>query len=238
MRLLVSVAGPTEARAALLGGADVIDAKDPRAGALGPVRPGVLRAVREAVASARPLSVALGDAASPASLERRAAAAARLGAAFVKVGFSDAATSGQARPLAAAARRGAGDRTRVVLVAYADWSQAESLDPYAMITVAAETEAAGVLLDTAGKTASLFTLLDADRVGRWVAEAHAIRLFVGLAGSLAGEEFAMARDAGADLVGVRGAACIGGRTGRVAASRVAALSALTRAPLSPLAALV
>jgi uncharacterized protein (UPF0264 family) len=234
MRLLVSVAEPSEARAALAGGADVVDAKDPRVGALGAVRADVLRAVREAVGASRPVSAALGDGASAASLERSAAAAGALGAAFVKVGFrGGAATPAGVRQLAAAARRGAGDVTRVVLVAYADWRRVESLDPGAIITVAVETGAAGVLLDTVGKTASLFTLLDCSTVGRWVAAAHAVGLFAGLAGSLEGKDFALARALDADLVGVRGAACVGGRTGRVAASRVAALSALARAPLLP-----
>jgi (5-formylfuran-3-yl)methyl phosphate synthase len=232
MRLLVSVAGPREARAALAGGADVIDAKDPREGALGAVRPTVLRAVGDAVGARRPLSAALGDAVSPATVERRAATAARLGAAFVKVGFAGAGTRARARRLATAARRGAGDGTGVVLVAYADWRRADSLDPGATIALAVEAGAAGVLLDTAIKAGGegLFALLDAAAVGAWAAGAHAVGLFVALAGSLQAKDFALAGDLGADLVGVRGAACVGGRTGRVVASRVAALSAVTRAP--------
>src|SRR5438445_443176 len=62
MQLLVSVRGPADARAALIGGADVIDAKDPRRGALGAVSPVALAAIRRAVGSARPVSAALGDA--------------------------------------------------------------------------------------------------------------------------------------------------------------------------------
>ena len=42
MRLLVSVMDASEALAALEGGADLIDAKDPLAGALGPVTRAVL----------------------------------------------------------------------------------------------------------------------------------------------------------------------------------------------------
>src|SRR2546426_6866643 len=88
MQLLISVAGPVDARAALLGGADVIDAKDPRHGALGPVTLHRLAAIRAAVGGARPLSAALGDAADEDAIARAVAAAASLGLAFVKVGFA------------------------------------------------------------------------------------------------------------------------------------------------------
>ena len=92
-----------------------------------------------------------------------------------------------------------------------------------------EIGAAGVLLDTMAKDAGLFMLLDPTTVGEWVAAAHAAGRLAGLAGSLRGTDFATARALGADLVGVRGAACVGGRTGRVSRGRVAALSALARA---------
>ena len=241
MRLLVSVAGPSEARAALAGGADVIDAKDPHRGALGAVRSGVLSAIRKAVGTTRPLSVALGDLVfqSEALLAHRAAAAAALGAAFVKVGFGGTAHETRARRLASAVGRAVGDLTQVVLVAYADWQRTESLHPDAILALATGTGAAGVLLDTAVKTRSLFAILHHETVGAWVAAAHAAGLFAGLAGSLDGKHFAVARALDADLVGVRGAACVGGRTGRVSAARVAELSALARAaPFAASAALV
>ena len=239
MQLLVSVAARSEARAARLGGADVIDAKDPRDGALGAVRPELLGALREAVGPGRPLSAALGDHDPAALVERRAGAAAQVGAAFVKLGFRGAAAVSQARCRAAAARRGAGPRTGLVLVGYADWRPAHGLEPDALLALAVETGAVGVLLDTVVKDAGLFTRLAPDAIATWVATAHAAGLFACLAGSLRGTDFALAGALGADLVGVRAAACVGGRTGRVSRRRVAALSALARAaPLAPAAALV
>src|SRR6266566_1678864 len=232
MQLLVSVADALEARAALLGGADVIDAKDPRGGALGAVRPERLRTLRDAVGTGRPLSAALGDRGPPALVERRAGAAAQVGAAFVKLGFRGAAAVSQAR-------RRAGPRTGLVLVGYADWPRAHGIDPDALLALALESGAVGVLLDTALKDAGLFTRLEPDAVATWVAAAHAAGLFACLAGSLRGADFATARALGADVVGVRGAACVGGRTGRVSLRRVAALSALARvASLATAAALV
>jgi uncharacterized protein (UPF0264 family) len=239
MQLLVSVSDASEARTALRGGADVIDAKDPRRGALGPVGRERLAAIRATVGGRRPVSAALGDRAPEGLVERRAAAAASQGAAFVKVGFRGVQTVAPARRIAAAAYRGAGATTRVVLVAYADWRRAESLDPGSLLALAGESGAAGALLDTAFKDASLFDLFPAAAVGEWVAAAHAAALFAGLAGSLGGADFARVRALGADLVGVRGAACRGGRSGPVALGRVAALSALARAaPVAAPAALV
>jgi uncharacterized protein (UPF0264 family) len=133
----------------------------------------------------------------------------------------------------AAARRGAGRATGVVVVAYADWRRAESLEPGTLVGVAAAEGAVGVLLDTALKVAGLFAQLDPDLVGEWITAAHAARLFAGLAGGLRGADFARARALGADLVGVRGAACDGLRTGPISALRVAELSALARAAPLP-----
>ena len=234
MQLLISVAGPADARAALLGGADVIDAKDPRHGALGPVTLHRLAAIRAAVGGARPLSAALGDAADEDAIARTVAAAASLGLAFVKVGFAGVTREARARRLAVAAQRAAADvGTRLVLVAYADWRRAQSLAPAQVLTVAAGAGAAGVLLDTANKGAPLFTLESPTCVAAWIAAAHAAGLFAALAGGLCGPEFARARALRADLVGVRGAACVGGRTGRVSQARVAALRALAGAPSAP-----
>ena len=235
MHLLISVAGPAEARAALRGGADVIDAKDPRRGALGPVPPHRLAAIRAAVAGARPISAALGDAASEDALARAVAQAVSVGVTFVKVGFAGVTSEPRARRLALAAQPRAGTDVgaRLVLVAYADWRRAESLAPARVVAVAAAVGAAGVLLDTVYKGVPLFTIEPLASLAAWVAAAHAAGLFAALAGGLSGSDFVRARALGADLVGVRGAACVGGRTGRVSRARVAALRALTGAAAPP-----
>src|SRR2546423_11410936 len=204
MRLLVSVRGPAEAYAALAGGADVIDAKDPAGGALGPVRLDQLAAIRRAVGAGRPVSAALGDARDDAMVA--AAAVAASGLAFVKLGFGGVTSEARAQRLARAARRGATAATAVVLVAYADWRRADSLAPARLVTVAAETGAAGLLLDTARKDAPLFALESPDAVAVWVAAVRAAGVFAALAGRLSGRGFATARGLRAGVVGGRGAA--------------------------------
>ena len=250
MRLLVSVANAADASAALAGGADVIDAKNPLAGALGAVSVDALREIHATVAGARLVTAAIGDAADETEIERTAGRLAAAGAALVKVGFAGITSPSRIEGLIAAALRGvrahewspirlkpdptcepaptaAPDPTvvgfkGVIAVAYAD------ADPIAaFVDVAARAGATGVLLDTADKSGpGLCELMTPTAVARWVAEAHEAGLLVALAGKLTAEDLAFVQDAGADIAGVRGAACEGGRAGRVSSERVALLRTL------------
>ncbi|HEY0780280.1 MAG TPA: (5-formylfuran-3-yl)methyl phosphate synthase, partial [Gemmatirosa sp.] len=146
MHLLVSVANATEAVSALDGGADLIDAKNPTAGALGAVTLDVLRAICGAVGDARPVTAALGDAADQRTVARDAHAFATAGAALVKVGFAGVTDPDRAATLGAAAVRAASlGGAGVVLVAYADAARVGSLDPRALVAVATAAGARGVL---------------------------------------------------------------------------------------------
>jgi uncharacterized protein (UPF0264 family) len=225
MRLLVSVATPEEVPAALAGGADVIDAKDPTL-ALGAVAADVLRRIHAACDGKRLVTAALGDADSEDRIERTAVTMTEAGAALVKVGFAGIADRARVAALLTAAVRGAQVRGRggVVAVAYADADRAANLSPAALPDVAARVGAVGVLLDTADKSGpGLRTLISARALSDWVARAHQAGLLVALAGKLSAEDLAYARDAGADIAGVRGAACDGGRAGRVSMEKVQAL---------------
>jgi uncharacterized protein (UPF0264 family) len=230
MRLLVSVASATDASAALAGGADIIDAKDPQAGALGAVRVEVLRAIHSFVAGRRPVTAALGDAADEAAIERAAHAFTAAGADLVKVGFAGASRERIGRLVSAAARgakTGGGGNAGVIAVAYADGGRAASFEPVEWAALGA----VGVLLDTADKSGPGLRGLVAPRaLAAWVARAHEAGLLVALAGQLTADDLAFVRDAGADVAGVRGAACDGGRTGRVGADRVRLLKALCGHP--------
>jgi uncharacterized protein (UPF0264 family) len=231
MQLLVSVASAGEAAAALAGGADVIDAKDPLAGALGTVSVDVLREIHAAVSGARPVTAAIGDGNDEAAIEYTSRVFTAAGALLVKVGFAGIASAAHVAALTAAAVRGARAGSRgnagVVAVAYGDAVATASLAPVAIVQAAAPAGATGVLLDTADKDGpGLRGLVPPRALAAWVEEAHRTGLFVALAGKLTIDDLPFVRDAGADVVGVRGAACEGGRTGRVTAERVRRLSAL------------
>ena len=83
MRLLVSVSTPADARAALAGGADIIDAKDPSAGALGAVSLDMFRCIADAVPHRMTLTAALDDAAEELGNAQLAEAFTAAGADFV-----------------------------------------------------------------------------------------------------------------------------------------------------------
>lgn len=227
MRLLVSVANAAEAAAAAAGGADVIDAKDPASGALGAVQPDVMSEIRATVDGAQLVTAALGDAATAAAVEGMAREFTQRGASLVKVGFAGVGDRSRVESLIAAAVAGGaaqfdgGERSGVVAVAYADAGEHLGIDRLALIEAAARAGAKGVLLDTADKRApGLRALCTLRELSVWVEEAHAHGLMAALAGKLTADDLAAVRDVGADIAGVRGAACDGGRTGRVSSERV------------------
>lgn len=241
MRLLVSVRSAKEVRPALLGGADVIDAKEPARGALGAVSLATLREIARAVPRQVPLSVALGDLADPAQVAHAVAAVSRVvgprEASYLKLGLGGTPHPGSAIRLASAAvEAGRVGGHQLIVVAYADHAFAGSPSPLAVLAVAREAGASGVLLDTYGKDGrDLFQHVVEDDLRAWASEAKTANLLVALAGSLDRAGVRRAAGVAADVVGVRGAACEGGRTGTVAEARVGALAAGLRQALGSVA---
>jgi uncharacterized protein (UPF0264 family) len=230
MQLLVSVRSAAEVGPALSGGADIIDAKEPGRGSLGPVSPATLAEILALVPPECPFSVALGDLTSPddvitaiASLElpvRPAPTYLKLG--FAGVRSPEMVTRILATAVAAVAEQGSA--AVVVAVAYADAARAGTLAPELILGRVHGAGAGGVLLDTHTKDGmGLLGWLSPHALATWVARARREGLVTALAGSLTLESVDTVAAAGADVVGVRGAACEGGRQGRVTADRVRAL---------------
>src|SRR5215210_2805353 len=88
MKLLVSVRSAAEASTALAAGADIIDAKEPSLGSLGPVSSAVLSEIFDRVPERCPLRVALGDVATTGDVRDRISAVPLRQTAFLKLGFA------------------------------------------------------------------------------------------------------------------------------------------------------
>ncbi len=219
--LLVSVRSAAEARAAVEGGATVVDVKEPDLGPLGRAPVPVWRAVRAVVPASTPVSVALGELRDldPGETWPPDPFA---GIAFRKVGLAGAGP-GWSEDWAEARRVGpAGPRW--VAVIYADWERAGAPGPDAVIdrAVAAE-DCAGVLVDTWDKARPSPLGVSAtwsDRIDRVRRSGR----FVALAGGLDRDALARLAPLEPDLFAVRGAACVGSdRRAPVDPGRVAAL---------------
>jgi uncharacterized protein (UPF0264 family) len=227
VRLLVSVRSAAEAESALAGGADVIDAKEPALGPLGAVAPDVLAALDRAVPSSVSLSVALGDMAERDEAARLVAELPlrrREAPVYAKLALPYRDEARWAAVLAATCDAAAihPASPRIIAAAYADLCTPSQL--LRVINVAVASRVAGVLLDTAKKDGhSLLDWLSTDLLREWADTARAAGLLSGLAGSLSASQLPMLAAAGADVIGVRGAACDGGRNGRIDAGRVAVL---------------
>jgi len=229
MQLLVSVSDAAEARAAVEGGADIIDAKNPSMGALGAVLPDVLSEIRREVGPIHLVTAALGDAEAGNAIEQLARELVVRGARLVKVGFAGVADAGRVEEIIERLAHGCAsvnETSGVVAVAYADHDAGGCIDAHELLPLAARAGASGVLVDTADKRgAGLLDLWSMLALESWVSEAHAHGLMAAVAGRLRLDDLGVIADAGADVAGVRGAACVGGRVGRVNPERVRALAA-------------
>jgi uncharacterized protein (UPF0264 family) len=224
MRLLVSVVSAAEAQRALAGGADIIDVKDPREGALGAPAPRVLSEVVAAVGGAAPVSVALGDVpALPHTAALAARGAVACGAAYVKVGLRGVPDLDDAVAVMSAVRDAVGDRVGVIAVAYADAGAVDppALAPELLPVVVERTGIAGALVDTFVKNGrGLYGWLSEPEVSDLTTRTRAAVATFGVAGQLRLGELCRVD---ADIVGVRSCVCReGDRSGELDTDLVAA----------------
>jgi (5-formylfuran-3-yl)methyl phosphate synthase len=224
VRLLVSVRESAEASAAVEGGADIVDAKEPARGSLGPVDTAVLAEIVGLVPEGVTLSIALGDAHDAEEARRLIGRPGLAVARYLKLGFAGAAREERVRAALSAAVTHARTMDRppgVIAVAYADHERAHSPPPRALADLAADSGAAGVLLDTHGKDGrNLLDWVSLAELTSWIRSARRLGLVTAVAGSLDLGTLPLVAQAGPDIIGVRGAACRGGRSGVVTAAKV------------------
>jgi (5-formylfuran-3-yl)methyl phosphate synthase len=224
-KLLVSVRSPVEARAAVAGGAAIIDVKEPSRGALGRADFSVWRAVREAVPATLPVSVALGEISEwngSAPVDR--ASIPWRGIGFVKLGLAGAPPDWfqSWRASQAQISEPTAHAPAWVAVVYVDWERANAPHPDAILGKFLEVdECRVVLFDSWDKSCRTRIVEDWNR--RIVHVRKSGRL-VALAGSLDEPEIRRLARLEPDYFAVRGAACVNGdRMASIDSERVARL---------------
>lgn len=215
MLLLISPINTEEAQEAILGGADIIDVKNPKEGSLGANFPWVIRNIRELTPPDMLVSATLGDVPyKPGTVSLAAAGAVVSGADYIKVGLHGTSNYSQAREVMENVVRtvkDVNDDIMVVASGYADARRVGAVDPMEIPRVAADSGADLAMVDTAvkdGKT--LFDFMDEEAIYHFNTETHEYGLKNALAGSIKEEQLRTLYDSGCDVVGIRGAACTGG----------------------------
>ncbi|MCW3999439.1 MAG: hypothetical protein NWE93_04300 [Candidatus Bathyarchaeota archaeon] len=239
MKLLISPKNAEEAQEAIAGGADIIDVKNPKEGALGANFPWVIKEIRD-LARGMEVSCAIGDAPNlPGSVSLSALGAVSLGVDYVKVGLFGVKNLTEAVFLVTQVTRAAKDcnpKVKVVASGYADASLIGAVDAALIPEVTHRAGADVAMLDTATKNGtSLFTYQTREQLEAFVKSAHSYGLQAALAGSLQKQDLAVLYGLGVDIAGFRGAVCTdsdrnnGGVTRQLVAELVEAAHKLKRA---------
>jgi uncharacterized protein (UPF0264 family) len=228
-RLLVSVRSIDEAQEALAGGAHVIDVKEPDAGPLGKAKDTVCRQILGLAAGRRPASAAMGemlDGVLPSADCRFQ---------FVKWGLANCALCERWRAMAVELSAALSLRLATctpVFVAYADHRLASSPSVLEVVQWCIDERMPVVMVDTFSKTGT--TLLDWLPLGELMSIAERCRagdVRLALAGSLGVREIDVLQSVPVEWIGVRAAACSGGkRQGIIDRGYVARLARCCRPP--------
>ncbi|NMC10716.1 MAG: (5-formylfuran-3-yl)methyl phosphate synthase [Methanothrix sp.] len=220
MRLLVSPMNVIEARSALLGGADILDVKNPREGSLGANFPWAIRAVVDLANGRVPVSATIGDLDfKPGTASLAALGAAVAGADYIKAGLLGVKTPEQAEEMLQGIVRSVKDydpAKKVVASGYSDYLRAGSISPMLLPEAAAKAGADVVMVDTAIKDGRpTFDFMGEQDLARFIALGHTNGLQVALAGSIGFAHLGLLRRLDPDIIGVRGIVCGGDRKAAV-----------------------
>ena len=220
MRLLVSPMNMEEAHAALAGGADILDVKNPKEGSLGANFPWVIRSVADLARGKVPVSATIGDMEfKPGTASLAALGAASSGADYVKAGLLGVKTCDQAEEMLKAIVRAVKDldpKKKVVASGYSDYLRVGSISPMLLPAAASEAGADVVMVDTAimdGKPT--FDFMGQKDLADFIELGHSNDLEVALAGSIGFPHLETLLRLQPDIIGVRGIVCGGDRRSAV-----------------------
>jgi uncharacterized protein (UPF0264 family) len=238
--LLVSVRNATEAIIALSAGAEVIDVKEPRHGALGRASSDTIADVVAAVAGRAPVTAAFGELRGLADdSDGNVAELVPCGVSLFKIGLAGCAQLNDwphvwRKLIAKCSTRNNNSPTKPVAVVYADWKLAHAPEPHQVLNAATELGCPALLIDTWEKTSgTAFDHWPFKSMKPFIELARRQHLQIVLAGSLGVPQIPQALDLDPDLIAVRGAACENGRGGAVSYEKVLRLKQLLASSTIP-----
>ena len=219
MKLLVSPINVEEANICKLGGADIIDVKNPKEGSLGANFPWMIKAVKKAAGTTH-VSATIGDFNyKPGTASLAALGAAVAGADYIKVGLYDIQTREQAMEMLTNIVRSVKEydtNKKVVASGYSDYKRINSISPFELPAIG---EAAGVdivMMDTGIKDGrSTFEFLNDEELKEFVTSARDHGLQTALAGTIKFEDIPSLKIISPDIIGVRGCVCGGDRNSSI-----------------------
>jgi len=223
-----------EAHAALAGGADILDVKNPKEGSLGANFPWVIRSVADLARGKVPVSATIGDMEfKPGTASLAALGAASSGADYVKAGLLGVKTCDQAEEMLKAIVRAVKDldpKKKVVASGYSDYLRVGSISPMLLPAAASEAGADVVMVDTAIKDGKpTFDFMGEKDLADFIELGHSNDLEVALAGSIGFPHLETLLRLQPDIIGVRGIVCGGDRRSAVKEELVVKVkSALSR----------
>ena len=197
--MLASALDAAEAEVAARLGADIVDLKDARRGAIGALPLEATRAAVAAVAQTCETSATLGDPPyESGAVGERAEALIDSGVDYLKLAVDAEVLAA----LSSTLRRFDG-RTKWVGMMFAD-----RLPDFGLLAELARLGFKGAMLDTSDKTrGGLLKHLDIKRAGEFVERCHELSLFAALAGSLEAPDVPRLSLIKPDILGFRGALC-------------------------------
>lgn len=218
-KLLVSVRTPLEAALAAQARVDIIDVKEPKAGALGMASVEVIESCLQQVQSINPLSqtsLACGEVIDW-ERSRTPAGEIRVAPEYLKLGLAGLGNDSNWE------QRWLKTRTQIsgcfdpstqpqwIAVVYADTALANSPAPDEIIQAAASTGCVGLLFDTFSKQEGTFAdWVSPDQLGGFLHQIHTAGLFCAVAGRLTEQSIIDLQKLPVDIFGVRSAVCHNG----------------------------
>ena len=201
-----------EALEAIAGGAQIIDVKNPKEGALGANYPWIIKRIKEVTPKTLEVSCTIGEVGNfPGAVSLAALGAASLGVDYIKVGLYGIKTSKEAIFLLQNVCRAAkvcNPKIKVAVAGYADAKEIGAIDPLLIPEIANKAQVDVAMLDTSIKDGkNIFNYLTIEQLKKFVDLAHGFGLVTALAGSLRKQDLPAVYGLGTDIAGLRGAAC-------------------------------